>query len=83
MRMYVMLALAVVFVTVLLILLDRALKAVRTGRRRREAAIRLAPAAAQAEAEVRKRAAAARAQDALTTVLPGILEEEREPRRVE
>ena len=49
MRMYVMLAVAALLLAGLLFVLDRALKAVRTGRRRRDAGIRLAVAAAKAE----------------------------------
>ncbi|HLH82821.1 MAG TPA: hypothetical protein VKV38_06125 [Trebonia sp.] len=80
--MYVIVAVAVLLIAGLLYLLDRALKAVNEGRRRREAALRLAAAAAEAEEKDRQRRAAAAASAALTTVLPAILEPERDPRRV-
>lgn len=80
--MYVVFAVAVVLVAGLLFLLDRALKAVRRGRRRRDAAIRLAPAMAQAEEKAQRKAAATKARNALTTVLPAIQKEDRGPRHV-
>jgi hypothetical protein len=82
MRMYVIFAVVLLFVAGLLFLLDRALKAVQAGRRRRVAGARLAAAAAQAEEEDRRRRAAADASAALTNVLPAIQEPERGPRRV-
>lgn len=82
MRMYVIFAVATLLIAGLLFLLDRALKAVNEGRRRREVAIRLAAAAAEAEEKDRLRRAAADASAALTTVLPAIQEPERGPRRV-
>jgi hypothetical protein len=86
MRMYVMLAVAALLLAGLLFLLDRALKAVRTGRRRRDAGIRLAVAAARAEDEAREaarqRAQVAQASGALTTVLPSIQQPGPGPRRV-
>jgi hypothetical protein len=82
MRMYVLFVLAVVFVAVVLYLLDRGLKAVQRGRRRREAAIRLGAATAYAEAQADAEAKQQETSGALTTVLPAIQQEERGPRRV-
>ena len=86
MRMYVLLFVAVLLISGLLFLLDRALRAVRTGRRRRNAAIRLAVAAARAEDkardEERARTEVAKASGALTTVLPSIQQPGQGPRRV-
>ena len=81
-RMYVIFVVAIVLVAGLLFLLDRALKAVQQGRRRRVAGVRLAAAAAQAEQAARRRRASADASAALTTVLPAIEQTERGPRRV-
>jgi hypothetical protein len=84
--MYVLLAVAVLLVAGLLFLFDRGLRAVRTGRRRRDAAIRLAVAAARAEDkardEARQQAAVEVASGALTTVLPSIQRPQQGPRRV-
>ncbi len=80
MRMYVMFVVAVVLIAVLLYVLDRGLKAVQKGRRRREAGIRLAAAAAYAEARADAEAKHQETSGALTTVLPAI--QERGPRRV-
>jgi len=80
--MFVVFAVAVLLIAALLFLLDRALKAIKTGRRRRDAAIRLAAAAAEAEEQARRRAAADNVRNALTTVLPAIQKEERGPRHV-
>lgn len=82
MRMYVMFAVAVVFIAVLLFLLDRGLKAVQRGRRRRDAAIRLGAAAAYAEAQAEAEARQKQTSGALTTVLPSIQQPEQGPRRV-
>ena len=82
MRMYVILVVLVLLVAGLLFLLDRVLKAVERGRRRRAAGARLAAAAAYAEAEDKQRRAVADASAALTNVLPAIHEPERGPRRV-
>ena len=60
---------------------DRALKAIRRIRRRREANRRLIAAAAQAEARHRQRRSAAQASGALTSVMPTI--HDLDPRRVE
>lgn len=82
MRMYVIVAVAVVIAAGLLFLLDRALKAIREGRRRRELGMRLYQAAAQAEAADRQRRAAAEASSSLTAVLPAIARGNRAPRKV-
>lgn len=82
MRMYVMFIVAVVFIAVLLYVLDRGLKAVQKGRRRRDAAIRLSAAAAYAEAQADAEARKKETSGALTTVLPAIQQPERGPRRV-
>jgi hypothetical protein len=80
--MYVIFVVVLALVAGLLFLLDRALKAVQEGRRRRAAGIRLAAAVAQAEQAARHRRAAADAGAALTTVLPAIQQAEQGPRRV-
>jgi type II secretory pathway pseudopilin PulG len=67
-----LLAVLVVLFIALLLAADRAVKAVRRGRRRRHANARLTAAAAQAEAEDRRRRAAAEASGALTSVIPAI-----------
>ena len=82
MRMYVIFVVVVLLIAGLLFLLDRGLKAVERGRRRRAAGSRLAAAAAYAEAEDEQRRAVANASAALTNVLPAIHEPERGPRRV-
>ena len=82
MRMYVILIVAVILVAGLLVLADRATEVVRRARKRRAAAERLAAAAARAEEKSRARDAEAAASGALTTVLPAILVEDHEPRRV-
>jgi hypothetical protein len=82
MRMYVMFVLVVGFVAVVLFLLDRGLKAVQRGRRRREVAMRLGAAAAYAEAQADAEAKQQETSGALTTVLPAIQQPERGPRRV-
>jgi hypothetical protein len=82
MRMYVIVAVAVVLIACLLFLLDRAIKAFREGRRRRIAGIRLAAAAAEAEAVHKQRRAAAHASSAITSVLPAIKPPGEGPRRV-
>jgi hypothetical protein len=62
----------VLFVCVLLLAADRAVKAIKRGLRRREANQRLAAAAAEAEAKDRKRKAAEQVSGALTSVMPTI-----------
>lgn len=80
--MYVIFVAVIALVAGLLFLLDRALKAVQRGRRRRADGVRLAAAAAYAEERARQLRAAAEASSALTSVLPAIQQEERGPRRV-
>ncbi|HSZ39252.1 MAG TPA: hypothetical protein VK817_04780 [Trebonia sp.] len=84
MRMYVIVAVVAVVIIVagLLFLLDRAIKAIREGRRRREVGRRLYHAAAQAEATQRQRKEAAEASNSLTAVLPAIRHGEGKPRKV-
>jgi hypothetical protein len=82
MRMYVIFVVAVVLIAVLLYVLDRGLKAVQKGRRRRDAGIRLAAAAAYAEAQANAEAKQQETSGALTTVMPAIQQPERGPRRV-
>jgi type II secretory pathway pseudopilin PulG len=64
-----------------LLVADRAVKAIRRIRRRREANRRLIAAAAQAEARQRQRRSAVQASGALTSVMPTI--HDLDPRRVE
>ncbi len=68
----VLIPVAVVLLVFLLFAVDRAVKAIERGLRRREANRRLAAAAAQAEAEDRRRKAAERVSGALTSVMPTI-----------
>jgi hypothetical protein len=82
MRMYVIFVVAVVLVAGLLFLLDRGLKAVQQGRRRRNAGMRLLAAAEQAEQQAEQQQQAEAAGTALTTVLPAIQQGKRGPRRV-
>jgi hypothetical protein len=86
MRMYVIVVVAaavVVVVAGLLFLLDRAIKAIREGHRRREVGMRLYHAAAQAEATERQRREATKASNSLTAVLPAIRHgEQGKPRKV-
>jgi hypothetical protein len=82
MRMYVIFVVAIALVAGLLFLLDRGLKAVSRGRRRRDAGMRLFAAAAQAEHQAGHQQAAEQASAALTTVLPAIKQGKRGPRRV-
>ena len=82
MRMYVILVVALLLAAALLVLAGRATEVVRRARKRRAAAERLAAAAARAEEKSRARDAEAAASGALTTVLPAILVEDHEPRRV-
>lgn len=81
--MDVILPLGVVLVAGLLFLLDRALKAIQEGRRRRDAGMRLYAAAAYAESKEKHRRAVSESSKALTTVLPAIRREtDRSPRKV-
>jgi hypothetical protein len=82
MRMYVIAVVAVVLIAGLLYLLDRALKAVQTGRRRRDLAARMAPAMAYAEEQEKRRKEVKERSAALTSVLPSIQQTEKGPRRV-
>jgi F0F1-type ATP synthase membrane subunit b/b' len=72
--MPVLLLAAVVFVLLicLLVVVDRTLKAVQRGRRRRDAAERLTAAAAKGEAKARQRKATEQVSAALTSVMPTI-----------
>ncbi len=81
--MYVIFVAAIVVIACLFFLLDRALKAVQRGRRRREASERLVAVAKQAEQEHRQRTARHEESTALTNVLPAITtDEDRGPRKV-
>ena len=82
MRMYVIAVVAVVLIAGLLYLLDRALKAVQTGRRRRDIVSRMAPAMAYAEEQAKQKEEVKEASSALTSVLPSIKQPEKGPRRV-
>jgi hypothetical protein len=84
MRMYVIVAVAVVVIAGLLYLLDRSMKVIREAQRRRDINMRLAAVAEQAEAAEERRQAAAKARDAITSVLPAIKwsEDEQGPRSV-
>lgn len=82
MRMYVIAIVVIVFIAGLLFLLDRALKAVQRGRRRRDLVARMAPAMAYAEEQAKRREQVKEASSSLTSVLPAIQPEERGPRRV-
>jgi hypothetical protein len=85
MRMYVIVAVAVVVIAGLLYLLDRSMKVIREAQRRRDINMRLAAVAEQAEAAEERRQAAAKARDAITSVLPAIKrseDEEQGPRSV-
>jgi len=79
MRMYVIAVVAVVLIAGLLYLLDRALKAVQRGRRRRDVAVRMAAATAYAEEQAERRE---ETSSALTSVLPSIQQPGKGPRRV-
>ncbi|MCW2931803.1 MAG: hypothetical protein JWM19_2765 [Actinomycetia bacterium] len=89
MRMYVIYAVAVALIAVLALLLDRALKAIDRGRRRRVAAVRLAAAAGRAEQEQQRRKEEQQRRKeqeetgaALTNILPSIVKPEGGPRKV-
>jgi hypothetical protein len=76
-----LLAIAVVLLVGLLFAVDRAVKASKRVRRRREANRRLMAAAAVAEDRNRQRTATAEASKALTSIIPAI--HELDPRHVE
>jgi uncharacterized membrane protein YhiD involved in acid resistance len=82
MRMYVIAVVAVVLIAGLLYLLDRALKAVQQGRRRRDIVSRMAPAIAHAEEQAKQKKQVKETSSALTSVLPSIQQPEKGPRRV-
>ena len=79
--MRVLLAIAVVLCVVLLLAVDRAVKAIRRGQRRRDVNLRLAAVAAEAEAREDQRRATAESRDALTSLMPTI--HEHDPRHVD
>ena len=83
--MYVIFILAIALIAGLGLLLDRGLKAIDRGRRRRVAAVRLAAAARRGEQEHQQRTAQQETSAALTNVLPAIAitqDDDRGPRRV-
>ena len=79
MRMYVIAVVVVVLIAGLLYLLDRGLKAVQRGRRRRDVAIRMATATDYAEKQAER---STEVSSALTSVLPAIQQPGKGPRRV-
>jgi hypothetical protein len=82
MLMYVIVAVVVVLAAGLVFLLDRALKAIEKGRRRREAGMRLYNAARAALAAEKQRIASLEASNKLTSVLPAIQSDDHAPRKV-
>jgi cytochrome c oxidase assembly factor CtaG len=72
MPVHVLLIVLIVPFIVLLLAADRAVKAIRRGRRRRDANKRLTAVVAKADAKHRQRRAAAEASRALTSVIPTI-----------
>jgi predicted lysophospholipase L1 biosynthesis ABC-type transport system permease subunit len=82
MRMYVIFVVAIAAIAGLGLLLDRGLKAIDRGRRRRVAAERLVAAASKAEQEQRQRRKQQEVSTALTSVLPAIPRDDRGPRKV-
>lgn len=82
MRMYVFLAVIVVFVGGLAYVLARARRAVRVGRRRRAVGVRLDAVVRRAEEAHRQRTEAADTGAALTALLPAIKQDRDGPRRV-
>ncbi|MBO0820899.1 MAG: hypothetical protein J2P26_08635 [Nocardiopsaceae bacterium] len=80
--MYVIFAVVVVLAIALLFLTDRALKAVKKGRRRREVGRRLYAAAAAAQATEKARQQKENQSKELTTVLPAIKKPTEKPRNV-
>ena len=77
----VLLIVVIVLFVGLLFVADRAVKAIKRVRRRKEANRRLIAAATQAEARQQQRRSAAQASGALTSVMPTI--HDLVPRRVE
>ncbi len=82
MRMYVIAIVAIALIAGLLYLLDRGLKAVQRGRRRRDVAVRMAAATEYAEKQAERRREVKETSAALTSVLPSIQQPEKGPRRV-
>ena len=80
--MYVILVILVLFIGAMLFMLALVRMAVRNARKRQAMAARLAAAETRAERVAEARGAEFDASEALTTVLPAILAEERAPRRV-
>lgn len=68
--------LIICLVFALVLIADRALKAVSRGRRRRDVNERLSAVAAVAEAKEQKRKAATEAREAITSVIPTIHDHE-------
>jgi hypothetical protein len=68
----VLIVVLIVLLVFLLFAADRTVKAIKRGRRRRDAGQRLAAAAARGEAKHRQRKAATQAGEALTSVMPTI-----------
>jgi uncharacterized protein YpmB len=80
--MYVILVILVLFIAALLFMLALVRMAVRNVHKRQSMATRLAAAETRAERVAEARGAEFSASEALTTVMPAILPEERAPRRV-
>jgi uncharacterized membrane protein len=80
--MHVILVIVVLFIAALLFVLALLRMAVRNVRKRQAMGARLAAAETRAERVAEARGAEFDASEALTTVLPAILTEERAPRRV-
>jgi len=80
--MYVILVILVLFLAAVLFMLALVRMAVRNARKRQAMATRLAAAETRAERVAEARGAEFDATEALTTVMPAILAEERAPRRV-
>ena len=78
--MYVVAIFLIAVIVCVMFVLDRGLKAVERGRRRREAAERLSAVAVEAEEKERQRQKDVSASKALTSVLPAIVD--RGPRKV-
>jgi len=77
----ILLLVVIVLLAALLLVADRAFKAAKRIRRRREANRRLTAAQAQAEVTVKQRRVAAEASGALTSVMPAI--HDLDPRHVD
>jgi hypothetical protein len=81
--MYVIFVVAIALIAGLFLLLDRGLKAIERGRRRRIAAARLDAVASKAVREHEKRREREETSRALTNVLPAIAQAELGPRKVD